>query len=134
MTLEVGSGTVHAVGEGVTVGLVKYKTEQMRDRLNREVQALYTDKKPSLSQLNQAIDNIMAHQNTAPFVSKQLIQHLVTSDPSPAYIARVSAAFRNNGAGLAGEHAVFDAAHPVGAAHHLDAAVLARGRVERDQA
>lgn len=45
-------------GEGVTVGLVKYKTEQLRERLNSEVQALYTDKKPSLSQLNQAIDNL----------------------------------------------------------------------------
>ena len=36
-----------------------------------------------------ALDAIFAHPNVAPFVSKQLIQHLVTSNPPPAYVARV---------------------------------------------
>ena len=40
-----------------------------------------------------ALDHLLAHPNLAPFVSKQLIQHLVTSNPSPAYVARVGAAF-----------------------------------------
>jgi len=44
-------------------------------------------------ELNGAIDNIAGHPNVAPFISKQLIQHLVTSNPTPAYVARVAAVF-----------------------------------------
>ncbi len=43
--------------------------------------------------LEAVLDSLMAHPNTAPFIGKQLIQHLVSSNPSPAYVARVSAAF-----------------------------------------
>src|SRR5919198_117249 len=43
--------------------------------------------------LNAAIDNIIQHQNVAPFISKQLIQHLVTSNPSPGYVARIAGVF-----------------------------------------
>ncbi len=43
--------------------------------------------------LKAALDNIASHTNVAPFISKQLIQHLVESNPSPAYVARVAAAF-----------------------------------------
>ncbi len=50
-----------------------------------------------------ALDTIFAHPNVPPFVSKQLIQRLVTSNPSPAYVARVSAAFANNGSGVRGD-------------------------------
>lgn len=50
-----------------------------------------------------ALDTIFAHQNIAPFVSKQLIQHLVTSNPTPAYVGRVSAVFANNGSGVRGD-------------------------------
>lgn len=39
------------------------------------------------------LDSLMLHPNTAPFVGRQLIQHLVTSNPSPAYVQRVSTAF-----------------------------------------
>ncbi|HEX8735613.1 MAG TPA: DUF1800 domain-containing protein, partial [Pyrinomonadaceae bacterium] len=53
--------------------------------------------------LNQALDNIFFHPNVAPFVSKLLIQHLVTSDPTPAYVGRVAAVFNNNGSGLRGD-------------------------------
>ena len=52
--------------------------------------------------LKGALDNIFAHQNVAPFVSKQLIQHLVTSNPSPAYVSRVAAVFNNDGTGVKG--------------------------------
>jgi len=48
------------------------------------------------SSLNQALDNIYNHPNVAPFVSKLLIQHLVTSDPTPAYVGRVAAVFNAN--------------------------------------
>ncbi len=43
--------------------------------------------------LDAVLDSLMAHPNTAPFIGKQLIQHLVTSNPSPAYVARVAGAF-----------------------------------------
>jgi uncharacterized protein (DUF1800 family) len=49
--------------------------------------------------LNDAIDNIFNHPNVGPFISKQLIQHLVTSNPSSEYVARVATVF--NGAGNA---------------------------------
>ncbi len=44
--------------------------------------------------LSRVISSLMVHPNTAPFVGKQLIQHLVTSNPSPAYVQRVATAFR----------------------------------------
>lgn len=50
-----------------------------------------------------ALDTIFAHPNVPPFVSKQLILKLVTSNPSPAYVGRVSAVFANNGAGVRGD-------------------------------
>ena len=53
--------------------------------------------------LGDTVDMLMSHQNIAPFVALRLIQHLVKSDPSPAYIARIGAVFRNNGAGVAGD-------------------------------
>lgn len=53
--------------------------------------------------LDQALDNIFYHPNVAPFVSKFLIQHLVMSDPSPAYVGRISAVFNNNGVGVRGD-------------------------------
>ncbi len=48
------------------------------------------------NELNLAIDNLFNHQNTAPYVCTQLIHHLVTSNPSPAYVGRCSAAFNSN--------------------------------------
>ncbi len=50
-----------------------------------------------------ALDTIFAHANVPPFVSKQLIQRLVTSNPSPAYVGRVSAVFANNGSNVRGD-------------------------------
>ena len=49
-----------------------------------------------------ALDNIAIHPNVGPFVSKRLIQRLVTSNPSPAYVARASATFDDDGAGERG--------------------------------
>jgi uncharacterized protein (DUF1800 family) len=53
--------------------------------------------------LQGALTNIFNHPNVGPFVCKQLIQHLVTSTPSPAYVARISAVFANNGNGVRGD-------------------------------
>ncbi len=52
--------------------------------------------------LKTALDTIFAHANVAPFFSRQLIQRLVTSNPSPAYVARVAAVFANDGSGAGG--------------------------------
>lgn len=53
--------------------------------------------------LNKTLDNIFYHPNVGPFVGKLLIQHIVTSDPSQAYVSRVAAVFNNNGAGVRGD-------------------------------
>jgi uncharacterized protein (DUF1800 family) len=53
--------------------------------------------------LANALDNIFNHPNVGPFISQRLIQHLVTSNPSPAYVARVAAVFANNGHGVRGD-------------------------------
>jgi uncharacterized protein (DUF1800 family) len=58
---------------------------------------------PQASDLSAALDNVFYHPNVGPFVGRQLIQHLVKSNPSPAYISRVAAAFANNGSGVRGD-------------------------------
>jgi uncharacterized protein (DUF1800 family) len=53
--------------------------------------------------LQMALDDIFNHPNVGPFIGKQLIQRLVTSNPSPAYVARISAVFADNGSGVRGD-------------------------------
>jgi uncharacterized protein (DUF1800 family) len=54
-------------------------------------------------ELGAALDVLFNHPNVAPFIGRQLIQRLVTSNPSPAYVDRVAAAFENNGSGVRGD-------------------------------
>lgn len=58
-----------------------------------------------LQKINDTLDFLFMHPNTPPFVCKRLIQSLVTSDPSPAYVARVAAKFVDNGATVRGDMA-----------------------------
>ncbi len=53
--------------------------------------------------LKDALDVLFNHQNTGPFIARSLIQRLVTSNPSPAYIYRVAAKFADNGQGVRGD-------------------------------
>ncbi len=53
--------------------------------------------------LSGVIDSIFNHPNVGPFVGRQLIQHLVTGNPSPAYVGRVAAVFANDGSGVRGD-------------------------------
>ena len=53
--------------------------------------------------LADALDNIFNHPNVPPFISKQLIQRFVTSNPSPEYVERVATVFANNGQGVRGD-------------------------------
>ena len=53
--------------------------------------------------LKDALDNIFNHPNVGPFLARQLIQRLVASNPSPAYVYRVAKVFDNNGSGVRGD-------------------------------
>ena len=53
--------------------------------------------------LGMALDVLCNHPNNGPFIGRQLIQHLVCSNPSPAYVSRVTAVFNNNGKGVRGD-------------------------------
>ena len=53
--------------------------------------------------LKMALDALFNHPNVGPFIGRQLIQHLVMSNPSPAYVARVANVFNNNGQGVRGD-------------------------------
>ena len=57
----------------------------------------------AIASLNTAIDNLFNHPNTGPYVCTQMIHHLVTSNPAPAYVGRCAAAFANNGSGVRGD-------------------------------
>lgn len=60
--------------------------------------------------LRRALDHLFNHPNVGPFFARQMIQRLVTSNPSPAYVGRVAAVFANNGQGRRGDlAAVFKA-------------------------
>jgi uncharacterized protein (DUF1800 family) len=54
-------------------------------------------------ELEAALDNLFQHPNVGPFVAKHLIQRLVTSNPSPAYVQRVASVFNDNGQSVRGD-------------------------------
>ncbi len=55
------------------------------------------------AEMDNALDVIFNHPNLAPFVARQLIQQLVTSNPSASYVAAIAAVFENNGGGVRGD-------------------------------
>ncbi len=75
-----------------------------------------------LPSLKIALDTLFNHANTGPFFAKQMIQRLVTSNPTPAYVQRVAVVFANNGQGVRGDlKAVFKAILLDAEARQLDA-------------
>jgi hypothetical protein len=58
---------------------------------------------PGPASLKIALDTLFNHPNVGPFIGRQLIQRLVTSNPSPAYVQRVARAFADNGQGVRGD-------------------------------
>ncbi|MEO8102496.1 MAG: DUF1800 family protein [Betaproteobacteria bacterium] len=56
-----------------------------------------------MQDIDAVVDNLFNHPNVGPFIGEQLIQRLVTSNPSGAYVSRVAAVFNNNGAGVRGD-------------------------------
>ncbi|KZN63830.1 hypothetical protein N473_16055 [Pseudoalteromonas luteoviolacea CPMOR-1] len=77
-----------------------YHSMEPKELLNGEVIPAETGPHESM-QL--ALDNLFSHSNIAPFISKQLIQRLVKSNPTPAYVARVATVFNDNGLGVRGD-------------------------------
>ena len=84
--------------------------------------------------LDKVLDSLMAHPNIAPFIGKQLIQHLVSSNPSPAYVGRVSAAFASGkfqtfGSGVPGDLAATVAAALLDSEARGDTALRSAGKL-----
>jgi len=61
------------------------------------------DGQTGMEDVNEALDHLFNHPNVGPFIGKQLIQRLVKSNPSSAYIGRVTATFNDNGSGVRGD-------------------------------
>jgi uncharacterized protein (DUF1800 family) len=57
----------------------------------------------AMRDIDDAIRHLFEHPNTGPFICKQLIQFLVTDNPTPAYVQRVAGMFTNNGSGVRGD-------------------------------
>lgn len=75
---------------GDMVAVARYHDDQPRQLLSgRRLSAGHS----AAAALETVLDSLMAHPNTAPFIGKQLIQHLVSSNPTPAYVERVARAF-----------------------------------------
>jgi uncharacterized protein (DUF1800 family) len=53
--------------------------------------------------IEQTIDNIFYHPNVGPFIASQMIQRMVTSNPTKAYVARIANIFNNNGNNIRGD-------------------------------
>jgi hypothetical protein len=99
------TGWVFAAAPGQ--GIVNYKDPMVVREQNHDVGSktllngtVLPAGQNTQTDLNMALDNLFNHPNVGPFIGKQLIQHLVTSNPSPAYVGRVATAFNNNCLGL----------------------------------
>lgn len=78
----------------------QYHSTSAKTFLGKTIPAGSTDAR---AELNEAIDVLVNHPNTGPFLARRLIQRLVTSNPSPAYVGRVAAVYNNNGQGVRGD-------------------------------
>ena len=61
------------------------------------------DGQTGMQDIDAAIDNLFHHPNVGPFFAKHLIQRLITSNPSPAYVERVARAFNGDATGVRGD-------------------------------
>ena len=83
------------------VANTSYHSITQKDFLGTTIPA--TTKPTTDADIKIALDTLFNHPNVGPFIGTQLIQRLVTSNPSPAYVGRVTAAFNNNGSGVRGD-------------------------------
>ncbi len=82
------------------VGYSPYHSTASKQFLGRSIAAGSAN--PN-ADLKVALDVLFQHPNVGPFIGKQLIQRLVTSNPSPSYVKAVAASFDNNGLGVRGD-------------------------------
>ena len=81
--------------------------------------------------LQLALDNLFNHQNVAPFISKQLIQRLITSNPTPQYVERIASVFNDNGEGVRGDlAAVVKAIYLDDEARHYGSVLNYQGKIK----
>jgi len=94
-------------GEGTAYGDVYHAVEGEKQLLDYPGVALPGGVLPeggtARSNMGAALDNLFGHPNVGPFIGRLLIQRLTTSNPTPAYVGRVAAAFDNNGQGVRGD-------------------------------
>ncbi len=83
------------------LGYPQYHSVEAKTFLGTTIAAQGTSD-PAAS-LSRALDTLANHANVAPFIGRQLIQRLVTSNPSPAYVRAVSQTWANNGSGVRGD-------------------------------
>jgi uncharacterized protein (DUF1800 family) len=105
-----GGSSTSVAWERNPIPSTHFATNPMRFASNnhstREVNFLgtkITGTTPGQDALHIALDRLFYHDNTGPFFARQMIQRLVTSNPSPAYVQRVATVFGNNGAGVRGD-------------------------------
>ena len=82
-------------------GYPNFHSTEAKTFLGRTIAAQATADPPA--SLRDALDTLANHPNVGPFIGRQLIQRLVTSNPSPAYVGAVAAAFADNGSGVRGD-------------------------------
>jgi uncharacterized protein (DUF1800 family) len=94
---------------GTTTDVPEYKRKPMTLTASRHETGVKTFLGTSIAagtsgedSLKMALDTLFAHPNLSPNISRQLILRLVTSNPSPAYVARIGAVFNNDGSGVKG--------------------------------
>ena len=83
------------------VGYPQYHSTEEKRFLSAVI-PVQTQSDPTGS-LRTAMDTLAAHANVGPFIGRQLIQRMVTSNPSPTYVRDVARVFANNGAGVRGD-------------------------------
>lgn len=101
-----GSGALNGVSDPdrsfkAMLGYPQYHSVEEKSFLGATI-ATQSTGDPEAS-LKAGLDTLASHPNVGPFIGRQLIQRLVTSNPSPAYVAAVAAAFADNGRGVRGD-------------------------------
>ena len=82
--------------QGPTPTTANYHSISEKRFLGVTIPAQTLDTAAPEADLRIALDTLFNHPNVGPFIGQQLIQRLVTSNPSPAYVARVAAAFNSS--------------------------------------
>jgi uncharacterized protein (DUF1800 family) len=99
-----GSGSFTWTTESDVINpMVPFETQHDRGRKVILGGATLSAGQSARQDITRSLDVIFAHPNVGPFVSRLLIQRLVKSNPSPAYIFRVASKFENNGKGVRGD-------------------------------